>query len=232
VKIPLMELRDVVQRVEARLTELGLSAAAASTRAGLSKDAIRNMQRAAKDGGRQGVSTHTLSALAPVLDTNVAWLLGEADDRDPDLDQDVRHVRVTGFVQAGHYAETWEWQGEDVYSVPVPNDPAYRKFVLHAAETRGPSMDRRYPEKTVVVFTDLIETGAALELGKRYIVERERADGMREATVKTLWRDESGKIWLLPESNDPRFQEPIPIDGGEDDTVRVVGRVVYAVSKE
>ncbi|RUV07972.1 phage repressor [Mesorhizobium sp. M1A.F.Ca.IN.020.03.2.1] len=227
-----MELRDVVKRVESRLSELGLSAAAASTRAGLSKDAIRNMQRAAKDGTRQGVSTNTLAALAPVLDTNVAWLLGDRADDEPGESEDVRHVKVTGFVQAGAWAETWEWSDDEVYSVPVPDDPALRAFGLHAAETRGPSMNKRYPEKTVLVFTDLIETGAALELGKRYIVERERADGLREATVKTLWRDENDKIWLLPESNDPRFQEPIPIDGGEDDTVRVVGRVVYAVSKE
>lgn len=143
-----------------------------------------------------------------------------------------RLVTVSGFVQAGYWAETWEWATDDQYTVAVPDDAPLRPFKLHAAEARGPSMNKRYPEKTVLVFTDLIETGAQLELGKRYIVERERADGMREATVKTLWRDETGKIWLLPESDDPRFQEPIPIDGGEDDTVRVVGRVVYAVSKE
>ncbi|WP_281407697.1 XRE family transcriptional regulator [Mesorhizobium sp. B2-4-6] len=143
-----------------------------------------------------------------------------------------RLVTVKGFVQAGHWAETWEWSDDDQYQVPIEDDPALRPFQLHAAETRGPSMNKRYPEKTVLVFTDIIETGAALELGKRYIVERERADGLREATVKTLWRDEAGKIWLLPESDDPRFQEPFPIEGGEDDTVRVIGRVVGSWSRE
>ncbi|TIP13192.1 S24 family peptidase [Mesorhizobium sp.] len=230
-KIPLM-LKDVVQRVEARLAQLGLSANAASLQAGLSKDAIRNMQRASKDETRQGVSTNTLTALAPVLRTNVSWLLtGEGED-ELEAEKGVRRVRVTGFVQAGHWAETWEWPEEDTYTVPVPDDPAFRPYLLHAAEARGPSMNRRYPEGTILVFTDVIETGASLELGRRYIVERERADGLREATVKTLWRDEAGKIWLLPESEDPRFQEPIPIDGNEDDTVRVVGRVRFAVSRE
>jgi transcriptional regulator with XRE-family HTH domain len=143
-----------------------------------------------------------------------------------------RMVTVKGFVQAGAWAETWEWHEDEHYTVPVPDDPALRHFTLHAAETRGPSMNRRYPEGTVLVFTDVIETQSDIQIGKRYIVERERADGMREATVKTLWRDDAGKVWLLPESDDPLFQEPIPIEGGENDTVRIVGRVRFAVSRE
>ena len=93
-------------------------------------------------------------------------------------------------------------------------------------------MNRRYPEGTVLIYTNLNDTNEDLIFGKRYIVERERADGLREATVKTLWRDENGKAWLLPESTDPRYQEPIPIEGGENDTVRIVGRVRYAVTRE
>ncbi|RWH31641.1 MAG: helix-turn-helix domain-containing protein [Mesorhizobium sp.] len=143
-----------------------------------------------------------------------------------------RSVAVTGFVQAGYWAETWEWATDDQYTVAVPDDPPLRAFRLHAAETRGPSMNKRYPEKTVLVFTDLIETHEQIEIDKRYIVERERADGLREATVKKLWRDDSGKLWLVPESDDPRFQESIPLEGGEDDTIRIVGRVRYAVSRE
>jgi transcriptional regulator with XRE-family HTH domain len=144
----------------------------------------------------------------------------------------VRNVTVRGFVQAGHWAETWEWHDEDRYSVPVPVDDSLQPFTLYGAEARGPSMNRRYPDGTVLVFTDMIETGEQVQLGKRYVVERERADGLREATVKKLWRDDAGRIWLVPESDDPRFQESIPIEGGEDDTIRIVGRVRYAVSRE
>jgi len=192
---------------------------------------------AAHENATRGIRPEAASKYARRYKVSLDWLLegrgaGPAQRAATSVGEEPRMVPVKGYVQAGAWAETWEWSDDEVYSVPVPDDPAFRPFGLHAAETRGPSMNKRYPEKTVLVFTDLIETGAQLELGKRYIVERERADGMREATVKTLWRDESGKIWLLPESDDPRFQEPIPIDGGEDDTVRVVGRVVYAVSKE
>ncbi|WP_181181806.1 LexA family transcriptional regulator [Mesorhizobium sp. B1-1-6] len=216
------ELQKIVVR---RLDELGLGPVEAATKAGLERTYIRDIVQ----GKKLSVRTDKLESLARALQLDAADL---SHSKSTAVDSTVRNVTVKGFVQAGHWAETWEWGDDDVYSVPVPNDPALRPFMLHAAETRGPSMDKRYPERTVLVFTDVVETGASLDLGKRYIVERERADGLREATVKTLWRDEGGKVWLLPESNDPRFQEPIPIEGGEDDTVRVVGRVVYAVSRE
>lgn len=192
---------------------------------------------AAHENASRGIRPEAATKYARRYRVSLDWLLegkgaGPAQRQVKSGELEPRMVYVKGYVQAGEWAETWEWGDDEVYSVPVPDDPALRPFELHAAETRGPSMNKRYPEKTVLVFTDLIETGAHLELGRRYIVERERADGMREATVKTLWRDEAGKVWLLPESTDPRYQEPIPIDGGEDDTVRVVGRVVYAVSRE
>ena len=220
------------------LAAAGLAAGFASTSAAAAALGVAYPTDAAHENASRGIRPDAASKYARKYKVSLDWLLegrGAGPAQRPARtaqDLEPRMVPVKGFVQAGHYAETWEWSDDEVYSVPVPDDPAFRSFGLHAAETRGPSMNKRYPEKTVLVFTDLIETGAQLELGKRYIVERERADGLREATVKTLWRDDSGKIWLLPESNDPLFQEPIPIDGGEDDTVRVVGRVVYAVSKE
>ncbi|WP_245492213.1 LexA family transcriptional regulator [Mesorhizobium sp. M4A.F.Ca.ET.020.02.1.1] len=199
----------------------GLSQSELADRLGMHVTNLNKIER-----GKSSPAMARYEQIAAELGVSVAQLFAES----PDLG--TRSVTVKGFVQAGHWAETWEWGDDDQYQVPIEDDPALRPFMLHAAETRGPSMNKRYPERTVLVFTDIIETGAALELGKRYIVERERADGMREATVKTLWRDDAGKIWLLPESDDPRFQQPIPIEGNEDDTVRVIGRVVGSWSRE
>ena len=93
-------------------------------------------------------------------------------------------------------------------------------------------MNKRYPEGTVVICTDAVQTGEEIIPGRRYVVERERSDGLREATIKTLWRDEHGRLWLVPESTDPRYQEPIPLHAAEDDTIRIVGTVRYSVQKE
>ena len=143
-----------------------------------------------------------------------------------------RTVRVRSHVEAGTWEAHHEWPEDEWYDIAIPDDPAYRSYELFGAETRGPSMNKRYPERTVLIHTSIVETGERLEIGKRYIVERERPDGTRETTVKTLSRDDDGKLWLLPESTDPRHQAPIPIDDAIDSVVRLIGRVIYSVQRE
>lgn len=236
------DLEKVLQRIEARLVAVGLSAHAASLLAGKG-DAIRNIRRAVQEGKRRGVSTATINALAPILQTSPSWLLHGIDLEKPSqpsskrgavraVEPNVRMVEVRGTVQAGHWEEAWEWGEDDRYTIPIPDDEGFRAFQLFGVETRGPSMDKRYPEGTVVVVTDVVERGEDIQPGRRYVVEREGADGLREATIKTLWRDDVGSLWLLPESSDPRFQVPIALNGDEGDTIRIVGRVVYAVTRE
>lgn len=140
----------------------------------------------------------------------------------------LRTVTVRGRVEAGAWAESFEWPEDMWYDVAIPNDPDLHGQALFGLETRGPSMNRRYPEGTVVVVTDQ----ADLKVGRRYVIEREKPDGTFEATVKRLWQDESGARWLVPESDDPRHQQPIAIGGDDGETVRVRGRVVYSVQKE
>lgn len=62
-------MQDVLQRIEERLSALGLTARAASLKAGLSADAIRNLQRAVEKGGRKGVTTRTINQMARDLES-------------------------------------------------------------------------------------------------------------------------------------------------------------------
>jgi SOS-response transcriptional repressor LexA len=169
---------------------------------------------------------------------DIEWLTRIAEALDVPLESlfvepvPARTVPVVGEVQAGEWAESWQWPEDDWQSVPVRDRPGLNAVRLFGVVTRGPSMNRRYPEGTVLVVADIVDTGEELKPGKRYVVERERADGHREATVKTLWIDENGKAWLLPESTDPRFQTPIPVDGNDGETIRIIGRVVKAVMEE
>lgn len=142
-----------------------------------------------------------------------------------------RTVRVQQHVQAGYYAESNLWPDDEGYDVVVPADEELQPFKLYGTEVRGPSMNRLYPEGTVLVYTSAFETLDKPVVGKRYIVERERLDGLREATVKTLQTDDEGNYWLVPESADPRFTA-IPVDNPNGDTVRIVGRVRYSVRRE
>lgn len=182
----------------------------------------------ALENGKTRLTPDRMEQIGRALGVNPIELLADPAGRSANF----RTVIVKGHVQAGHWAESSEWPEEDWFGVPILDDPALSNYTLHGAQTRGPSMDRRYPEGTILIFTDINETGEEPQLGKRYIVERERPDGMRETTVKQLWRDENGDVWLLPDSTDPRFQTPIAIDGDESATIRIVGRVIGTFQRE
>ncbi|MCP4070785.1 MAG: phage repressor [Hyphomicrobiales bacterium] len=251
-------MKDILDRIETRLKLVGLSARAASKKAGLTEDAIRNMQRRVKSNSGQGVSTKTIQALAVVLKTTPAWLLegdnpidpanGEYTGKDGNilpfrLNEDapqplhpvpagVRLVTVKSHVEAGFWDESVQWTEDRWYLVPVPADDKFSNVSLYGAETRGPSMNKIYEEGTVLVYDNIHETQEELISGKRYIIERVDAGDDRECTVKTLHRDPEGAYWLVPESDDPRFQEPLRVNGDEGETIRIIGRVRYRVSEE
>lgn len=187
------------------------------------------------ENGTNGI-TRASAKYAKAFRVSEAWLLtGEGPGPGEDTGiPGLRRVTVAAHIQAGVFEETWAWDEHDQYDVFVPDDPEYRGFSLHAAETRGPSMNRRYPERTILVFTNVEETREPPVAGKRYIVERRRSGGEAEHTVKLLHIDVDGKYWLVPESDDPRFQAPISVEDGtgDEDVVAIIGRVVYAVSRE
>lgn len=200
----------------------GLSQAALAKLSGVSQQLISQIERG------ENSSTKHLPKLANALGVGVA----ELDPNYSGPAPTARMVKVVGYVQAGAFEDAWEWPEESHYEVPIPSDPRLHGYALLGVETRGTSMNKRYPEGTVLIYTTAIHTHEQMKPGRRYIIERERADGTREATVKLLWLDDRGKPWLLPESNDPLFQEPLPLSGEDGDTVRVVGQVRYAVSRE
>lgn len=215
---------DLQNLVVKRLRELDLGPVEAATRAGIERTYIRDIV----EGKKRSIRSDKIAGLARALEMDPAALGGSPATNSPRM----RMVRVHGHLQAGAWAETSELPYDEQYDMPVTADEQFASFKLHAGEIRGTSMNRKWPEGTVVIYTDAIETGEDIIPGKRYVVERERADGMREATVKELRQDGAGRLWLWPDSDDPLFQAPIPIDGGEDDTVRIVGRVRYAVTRE
>lgn len=81
---------QILERIEGRLAATKLSAASASTKAGLSIDAIRNIRRRVAKGNDRGtVNVGTLVALARVLGTTAAYLAtGEQETNVPNIDVD------------------------------------------------------------------------------------------------------------------------------------------------
>ena len=198
-------LSDILQRVERRLDATSLSADAASDRAG-KKDAIRNMRRAVKEG-RDGVSTATIQALAPVLETSVAWLMEGGDE--PDLSsEDVasqleppakRSVRITGYVGAGSEAHYYRYADEDFTTVEPPEGASDQTIAVEIkGKSWGPQMDGW------LVFYDDIRSPITEDMyGKACVV------GLADDRIllKTIKREGDGSLTLLSNSNEP------PIEG-------------------
>jgi hypothetical protein len=94
-------LDQILNRIESRLEAVGLEPAVASVRAGLSKDAIRNIQRAVRSGKKgAGTSTETLIQLAPVLETTAAWLIEGVDCGAENLPPSMRSLWQTFVLTA------------------------------------------------------------------------------------------------------------------------------------
>lgn len=184
--------------------------------------------------GNRELATREVQAFAKFMEMSVMEVIERLADDNPNplVVGATRHVSVRSHVQAGSWGDNPQWEDSEWYDVAIPKDDDLAPYALHAAEARGPSMNKRYPEGTVLVFTDNIETMEQIAPGKRYIVERERADGLREATVKLLVLEDDGTYWLWPESTDPNHQTPIHLNGDDGDTIRIVGQVRYSVVRE
>lgn len=191
-------LEEIVARIEQRLIAIGLTASAASKEAGLSSDAIRNLKRAVHTpAGRQGASTHTLTALAPVLQTTASWLLTGEGEEAPD-----RYVPIVGYVGAGSQAVLFS-EGQGPFGEVRAPDNATDKTV--AVEIRGESLGSFFNEW--LVFYDDVRSPVTPDLiGKLCVVGL--PDG--RILVKKIQRSKSeGTFHLLSQTEDPLLDVPI-----------------------
>ena len=139
-----------------------------------------------------------------------------------------RTVRVTGELQAGSWSEAIDWPEEDQYEVPAPLPQQWADFPVHARLVSGPSMNRVYPDGTVVYIVPLQALGRKPLNGERVAVQRVDEAGNYEATLKEYVVDEQNKVWLWPRSYDPQHQAPLPyVDGRRrGGNVTIIGVVV------
>jgi phage repressor protein C with HTH and peptisase S24 domain len=187
-------LTEVVKRVEKRLEALGLAASAASRQAGLSEDAIRNMQRAAQGKAqRRGVSTRTIQSLAPVLQTTASWLL-EGSGPEEASPQARGAVPLVGYVGAGATANFLP--AGDLGEVEAALGSSQMTV---AVEIRGDSLGPLF-DRWLVFYDDVRRPVTNDLIGHLCIVGIE--DG--RVLIKKLKRSKSrGLFHLLSQTEDP-----------------------------
>lgn len=188
-------LKDVLARIEQRLSAIGLSASAASRMAGLSEDAIRNIRRAVEKDDRQGVSTGTIQALAPILQTTSAWLIDGTGAETGDL------VPIIGRVGADNEGSVIYSTGQETGDMAPPPPGGSADSV--ALEVCGHSMRGWADDGSLIYFESQRTPPTPDMLGVPCIVETE--DG--RVLLKRLLRGSRLGVYDLESLNGPTLED-------------------------
>jgi SOS-response transcriptional repressor LexA len=149
-------LSEILERIEQRLAELGMNATQASVQAGLHRDAIRNIRRAAQEkrtDGRLGVQPRTIAALAKVLDTSPGWLLTGRDERTPEEgDGAANGAAGAGFLPFVEWDEAADYTSPDK---PIRSDTSLGEHVwprgTFVTRVRDDAMNRIAPAGSYIL---------------------------------------------------------------------------------
>lgn len=208
----------LTSRIKERLNLLGLSERKACIKAGVGLNAIRHIRVRG-----HAPKPETLAKLADALGVPAAYFLDAAAENlhrpeyggsDKSKMSFVETIYVKGFVQAGAWQEALEWPVSDWLPAYAPPDPRYSTIDRFGLEVRGNSMNKVYPDGSIVIAVKLDDLGRLPRSGERVVVLSRATNGSpaMEATVKKYQIDNDGRHILWPESTDPLYQVPIILD--------------------
>lgn len=143
-----------------------------------------------------------------------------------------RKVYVCGELAAGRWVEAIEWPEEDKYEVSVALPENLSSVPLQGFVVRGDSMDRRYPDGSIVYVAPIRSVPGAPKNGDDVMVMRFDSSGTVEGTLKEYCLDINNKAWLWPRSTSPEHQAPLEYEKkrrGIIEEVRITGVVMAAL---
>ena len=133
-------------------------------------------------------------------------------------------MKVLGSVGAGLWHEIGMPVQKEQLTIPLGNDLRYPALPQYALKIVGDSMDKVFPDGQYIVCVPWAELGRELRNKDLIVIER-RKHGISEATVKRVLMSK-GTIKLMPESTSPRWQEPLVLNGSEDEEVIITALVI------
>lgn len=203
----------LLSRIKERLEALGLSERKACLQADVGINTIRHIRVRG-----HAPKPAALAKLAAALGVPASYFLdvaGGQPDAAPRAQSiaAVSTVYVKGAVQAGVWQEALEWSPAEWQPVYVPEDERYRDVDKFGLLVRGTSMNKVYPEGSIIIAVRLDDLGRMPRSGERVVVlKRMDKDSGMEATIKRYEVDAEGRNILWPESYDPLYQTPIILD--------------------
>jgi SOS-response transcriptional repressor LexA len=222
------------QWLKDRLAELrpgGKSAAGLAKALGLAKPRISEII-----SGNRNVQSSEITRMATYLEWPEPVLLdhiapGTRRAGSPIATPRLQPVKIIGFVQAGVWRESVECPVDEQSYVYADIDHPLAGINLFALRVIGPSMNRLYPEGTVLICAKAGEFGEgfAFRSEDKVIVQRRNQDGLFETTVKEYVIQPDGRRFLWPRSDDPDHQQPWPVPDGEPDDASEDPRILALV---
>lgn len=201
-----------------------------------------------ENGSRQ--FTQSAALYAKRFKTTIDWLLlGKPDGNQvvtklvfPDRPEGqpegtpgrFQQVRIVGSVKASSWQDVTEQLMTDEPQY-VPSASGYPAEWQYAYTVDGPSVNKTARDGDILVCVDLIKSGADVAENDLVIVERTRFHGaMLERTAKRVRKAIAGyELW--PDSDDPEFQDALPLseakDEEGDEEVRVSAKVIWILRK-
>ena len=175
--------------------------------------------------GKQRLTQEWMNRLAKAFNVTPAEIIQAAGTG-------LRVVKVVGAIEAGEWSAKSQKHFES-YDINIPDNPNFRQITLYAAELRDDSMNQRYRNGSIIIFSTIAGTSPSeIREGWRYHVRKTRADGSVEETIQTLTKDATGQWWLKPESGSPEFQQWTQLEANSGTTIELIGRVRYALVPE
>ncbi|MBS1054796.1 LexA family protein [Gluconobacter kondonii] len=214
-----MSVESLLAQIDVLLAAKGLSDRKACLKAreinpAVGVDFIRDMRRRGHPP-----RSDKLAALAQVLEVSPASLVEVLEGQKKPLEPiHTTQIEVRGDVQAGVWREAIEWPAVEWYAITVPLDVAFAGLRRYGLIVKGDSMDKVFPDGSIVVVINLVDLGRMPQTGEiAVVVQRSKTSNEFEATVKAVQVLESGEIILWPQSTNPDFATPIRIKPGECD---------------
>ena len=206
-------LTGLLQRIEQRRRELGLSERKTALVARLSPGQIRTMRRQMREGKQHSVSIRTIGGLAQALQTTPEWLILGTGPKElireavPEKQQSSAAnvgLRLAGVAGAGLWQEAAS-ENADPQFVQVPAHLRYPMEYQSAYEVRGTSSNRFAQPGDYLIVVDRATAGLPVRSGDLVIVTRAK-DGLCEVTARRILGS-APNYELCFESTDPRYAE-------------------------
>ena len=161
---------DVVKRIEQRMVALRSNPEAVSKAAKLSRDTVTKLRSKHSKGEQQSIKLSTIEALASALKVRPEWLAFGVEA--PPHENEVASAPIENRLQAGVWTPAIDTDFSGDESIAIPRRFVPRGAHIYAAEVVGSSMNRIYPEGSIVVLERRIgDRRSDLVQGGRYHVD-------------------------------------------------------------